>query len=49
MPAAPKRGASRNARITRRIRSVNVAVMNWPMQPAPRSTPSAASFSEMST
>ena len=34
------------ANITRRIKSVNVAIINWRMAPSPRRTPSATSFAE---
>ena len=37
---------SRIASITRRIRSVKVAVINCRIMPAPRSTPSVASLAE---
>ena len=36
---------STNDSTTRRARSMKVSVMNSPMRPAPRSTPSVASFS----
>ena len=37
---------STTASTTRRIRSVNVETMNFPITPAPRRMPSATSFAE---
>ena len=47
IPVAPRAVADRtNARITRRIRSVKVAVMNCFIMPVPRRMPSATSLAD---